>query len=270
MYESGYMDHYSDFETYQSNLVSDPDPSSVIESEEDTTEEGSSDVAAEEASEETEGDGDDSGSETGGIDKDTEFSTGSSGSDNDMDHSGNDTGDDSRGTDDQVDTEEEGTSEGSHAGSGDSGEQSEESESDTELSEEESTEESGSDGSYRITIEGDPEEVDELIRLLNGEEKDNDESIDTDNESDGSELGNDPGEISGESSPLLRSDGSGSYDSSGSDGSVIQNERDGADPESIEFYNRNLEALGIIAGCLFFIVFVILCKAIYRFFRLFI
>ncbi len=39
---------------------------------------------------------------------------------------------------------------------------------------------------------------------------------------------------------------------------------------TIEFYNQNLELLGVIAGLLFFIAFTIVMKYIYKFFRLFI
>lgn len=42
------------------------------------------------------------------------------------------------------------------------------------------------------------------------------------------------------------------------------------DEIQVEFYNRNLESLGIIAGCLYFLCFVVILKGIYKFFRMFI
>lgn len=245
MYASGYMDHYSDFETYQSNLVSDPESSSVIDSEEDTTEEGSSDVAEEgEGNDSSEGSASNSDST-----EDTEVSPGSSGSDSSVDHIDNSSSVLSGGWDDP----EEETDEGSYAGSG--------TESGTDSRDPEN-------GSYEVIIRGDSEQIGELYRFLNGD--DEDAADDFNNfESDGDRFERELSESDYEYDEYDSGeyyDGSGDSESGSESSAYVSQDSSDAD----EFYFRNIELLGIIAGCLYFIVFVIILKYIYKFFRLFI
>ena len=248
MYASGYMDHYSDFETYQSNLVSDPESSSVIESDEETTEEDSPDVAEEgETNDSSEG-----SSHNWDAVEDTEVSTGSSGSDSSLDHNDNSSSVLSGGWDHP----EEEAAEGSDAGSGT-----------------ESGAESGDpeDGSYEVIIRGDSEQIGELYRFLNGDDGDDEDAgSDFDNfESDGDEYNR---ELDNGNTEYVEYDSAeyddGSGDTEGSTESSTRLQEDSSDAD--EFYLRNIELLGIIAGCLYFIVFVIVLRYIYRFFRLFI
>lgn len=249
MYASGYMDHYSDFETYQSNLVSDPESSSVIDSEEETIEEDSSDVAEDDTNDDNDRESRQNES-AGNVSEDPEVSERSSGSDLSVDNHN----DSSDLLSDRWDDQEEETDEEDSAGT--PGE-------DVEISD------SNGSGSYRITIEGDPEEVGELIRILNREEEEN-AGDDFDNfESDGDdynrELDNGDTEYV-EYDSIEYNDGSGDTESSTESSTRLPEDSSDAD----EFYLRNIELLGIIAGCLYFIVFVIILKYIYKFFRLFI
>ena len=154
----------------------------------------------------------------------------------------------------EVEPNEEETDDRSHVGSGTDEETDEGSESELSESDESGGEESGS---YRITIEGDAEEVGELIRILNGETE-NVQSIDGDNESDGNHV-----ESDGESTVGVVTESVVYRDSANSN-------EDSGESDALEFYNKNIEFLGIIAGCVFFLVFVVVCRYIYRFFRLFI
>lgn len=249
MYASGYMDHYIIFETYQSNLVSDPESSSVIDSEEETTEEGSSDVVEEEANDDNDREAQRSESFES-VREDTEISERTSGSDMSVDHHNNS----SDLLSDRWDDTEEETDEEDAAGT--PGE-------DVEVSD------SNGSGSYRITIEGDPEEVGELIRILNREEEENAGSDIDDFESDGDILErkfNDSDDEYVEYDALTDDSESGDTESGTESGTRVSEDSSDAD----EFYLRNIELLGIIAGCLYFIVFVIVLRYIYRFFRLFI
>lgn len=233
MYASGYMGHYSDFETYQSILVSDPESSSVIDSEEETTEEGSSDAAEE-------GENNDDVTSIRSADssdsvQDSEVSERSSGSDMSVDHN-SDSSDMLSDRWDDTESEEE---EGSHAGSDlDSG---------AACGDSENGESDGEEVEYDVTdIESDSDNYGILeYDALDGA----DEYI----EYDGADV---PGDGETQTRGATREASSG--DSSG------------FESDSIEFYNRSLESLGIIAGCLYFIVFVIIMRYIYRFFRLFI
>lgn len=245
MYASGYMGHYSDFETYQSILVSDPESSSVIDSEEETTEEDSPDVAEEgETNDSSEG-----SSHNRDAAEDSEVSAGSSGSDSSVDHN-DDSSDMLSGG---WDHPEEEASEGSDAGSGT-----------------ESGSDSGDpeDGSYEVIIRGDSEHIEELYRFLNGENEDAGSDFDK-FESDGDEYNR---ELDNGDTEYVEYDSAEYPDESGDSESSTESStrlpEDSSDAD--EFYLRNIELLGIIAGCLYFIVFVIILKYIYKFFRLFI
>lgn len=249
MYASGYMDHYIDIETYQSILVSDPESSSVIDLEEDTTEEGSSDVVEEDTNDDNDRESRQTES-AGNVSEDPEVSERSSGSDLSVDHNN----DSSDLLSDRWDDPEEETVEEDAAGT--PGE-------DVEISD------SNGSGSYRITIEGDPEEVGELIRILNREEEENAGDDFDDFESDGDILErkfNDSDDEYVEYDAVEYADESGDSESGTESGTRVSEDSSDAD----EFYLRNIELLGIIAGCLYFIVFVIILRYIYRFFRLFI
>ncbi len=69
-----------------------------------------------------------------------------------------------------------------------------------------------------------------------------------------------------ESDTVEYDDGSGDSESSIESGTSVREDSSA----TIEFYNQNLELLGVIAGLLFFIAFTIVMKYIYKFFRLFI
>ena len=240
MYASGYMDHYIDIETYQSILVSDPESSSVIDSEEDTTEEGSSDVIEEGGDNDT-SEGSASSSES---DQDSEISAGSSGSDLSLDHN-SDSSDMFPGSRDDRQEESE---EGSYVGSGtDTGAESGDPE----------------DREYEIIIRGDSDQIEELYRFLNGDEENVGDDFDNvESDSDNAEYESDDSDL--EYVESVRE----SRDSEGGTESGTRLPEDSSDAD--EFYFRNIELLGIIAGCLYFIVFVIVLRYIYRFFRLFI
>lgn len=273
MYAAYINDLYSGFEITQSIAVFDPESSETVEESSEIADSVEDELPEDEDSDAVYYMGDDENdtSEDAGrtesisdiSDETDSISVQSSGSDLSLDNSDDTEHVLSGGRNDSESEEEESTSDGSHAGS----------DQDTESGEEE-TDETGSDvqesgsGNYRITIEGDAEEVGELIRILNGEsEEEEEENVRDSNSDDGSDSnsGNNGGSEISELSPVLRSVGS---DSNGDSSGTVH--ESGIDPESIEFYNRNLESLGIIAGCLFFIVFVIVCRYIYRFFRLFI
>ena len=265
MYAAFISDLYSGFEINQSIAVFDPESSETVEESSEIADSVEDELPEEEDSDAVYYMGDDENdtSEDAGrtesisdiSDETDSISVQSSGNNLSLDNS-NDT--DSLllgGRSDSVGDEEETTSDGSYAGSDtDTGEESEENGS---------SEGSGS-GNYRITIEGDSEEVGELIRILNGE-GDN-ENVTDSNADDGSDSESSDNRDN-ENAVISSGIRSGSESDGNSSGSIQES---GIDPESIEFYNRNLESLGIIAGCLFFIVFVIVCRYIYRFFRLFI
>lgn len=228
MYAAVHMDHNVCFETDQSDTVLDPESSETVEE--------SSEIADSVEDQETEEE--DSTADTiegendvhGSGDENNSVSVQSSSSDLSLDNHSDVSDLRDSGSDDTELQEEEETSDGSHAGS----------DTDTE----EGT------GSYRITIEGDPEEVGELIRLLNRGEEDGDNSVNDES-----------GDIESSGNTVTSGNGENSTESSASVSEV--------DSDADEFYFKNIELLGIIAGCLFFIVVVIVLRYIYRFFRLF-
>lgn len=176
-----------------------------------------------------------SGSE-GGSDtiQDSEVSERSSGSDMSVDH----TGDSDDMLFDRRDDTESQEEEGSHAGS--------DSDTGADLGDSENGETDGEEIEYDVNDIKNDSDYNGIL------EYDSLDGADEYVEYDGSELS-----------------GDGETQTRGATREASSGDSSGFESDSIEFYNRSLESLGIIAGCLFFIVFTIICKYIYKFFRLF-
>lgn len=114
------------------------------------------------------------------------------------------------------------------------------------------------------TDSGDPQDGEENRIEENQYDSDFD-SFESDGDEFNRELDNDSSEYD-ESEIVEYDDGSGGSESSTESGTSAREDSS----TTIEFYNQNLELLGIIAGLLFFIAFTIVMKYIYKFFRLFI
>lgn len=230
MYESVIVDLYGYLTFDQSDTVLDPESSEdSVESEEDSTD----------ISEEIENG--DIQEEPGSMDRTSGEDNGSSDQSSGNSMSADHTGDNVSDNDDRQDSETE--EEGSDAGS------------DLEFGTESGDPE---DGTYEIIIRGDSDQVGDLYRYLNGDEN-NGDAAESDNDEDIEYVEYDSGEYPSESG------GSGDSESGTESGTSVPENDNNAD----EFYSKNIEFLGVIAGCLFFLVFVTLMKYIYKFFRIF-
>lgn len=126
--------------------------------------------------------------------------------------------------------------------------------------------ESGSDVGSDLnsgTTTGDSEDGSEDI-IVEGQDDNDFDSFESDGDEHNEQFDND-GIVSDEFDTTEYDDGSGDSESSTESGTSVREDN----TVDIEFYQQNIELLGIIAGCLLFLVVTKIFKYSYKFFNLF-